>query len=230
MNIISICDQSAIDLAIQEIHKNPIIVQLPTVFALVAAPTSKGADQLDSLKARLANKNYGTIIGSLDRFIAQARQEYLPDAFTSARHYAQLNGAFIRLPFRNKSFQSKTIKDGTHQGLLLSGTYSGLFTKIERSFANYIPDKLWDYTNYGAPICSSCNVSGDPDGSITTFDKALSFATARGINLMLTATKPAAQTGSYPILGFEKHKVTIHRHGPSLDSFKLKIPAHLRGW
>lgn len=230
MTILPINDKAATALAISEIHQSPILVQLPTVFALLAAPTSKGVAQLDSLKSRLGGKNYGTVIGSLDNFIAQAQKDYLPDAFTSAKHYARLNGAFIRLPFRDKAFQSETIKNGTHQGLLLAGAYSDLLIKIEESFAGYPPDKIWGDRNYNAPLGTSCNVSGDPDGSIVSFDKALSFAKSRGVKLFLTTTKQAAQKGSYPILGFEKHKVTIHRQGPSLEAFKARIPAYLRSW
>jgi len=230
MNILPISDKSSIELAIQEIHRYPILVQLPTVFGLLAAPTSKGAQQLDSVKARQGDKNYGTIIGSLDKFLAQAHHDYLPNAFTSPNHFTSLDGAFIRLQFRDQHFQSKAIKNGTHQGLLLTGSYSNLFTKIEASFAGYSPDKLWNYANYGAPLGTSCNISGDPDGSIVTFGKALHFAKARGIKLILTTTDLANQKGSYPILGFEKHQVTIHRKGPSLDSFKANIPAYLRTW
>ena len=230
MKIVSISEKSTIELAIREIHQHPILVQLPTVFVLLAAPTSKGVQQLDNSKTRLPGKNYGTAIGSLNNFLAQARQDYLPNPFTSADQYASLVGTFIRLPFRDDAFQSKTIKNGTHQGLLLTGIYLSLFKQIEASFASYSPDEIWNYSNYCAPLCTSCNVSGDPDGSIVQYDKALSFAKARGISLFITADKPSSEKGSYPILGFEKDKVRIHREGPGLDSFKAKIPVHLRSW
>ncbi len=230
MKIISINEKAAIVLAIQEIHHQPILVQLPTVFALVAAPTSQGAAQLDQLKSRVMNKNYGTGIGSLTTFLSQAKRDQLPDAFSTPAHYATLAGSFIRLPFRDERFQSKAIKDGTHQGLLLDGLYADLFARIEVSFAGYQPDQLWNYTNYSAPLITSCNVSGDPNGSIVEFDKAVDFAKQRGIGLFIKAAQPTTQTGSYPILGFEKNRVTIHRNGPSLDAFKTKIPAHLRSW
>ena len=230
MDIIAINDKSSVNLAIDEIHRQPIILQLPSVFALLAAPTSKGAAQLDYLKARLTNKNYGTAIGSLENFIAQAQSDKLPDAFLTAKQYTPFGGAFIRLPFRDRSFQSQTIKNGMHQGLLLTGLYANLFTKIERSFTHYPPDKLWGYTNYCAPLATSCNLSGDPDGSITTMDKALAFAKSRGIRLVLTTNQSATQKGSYPVLGFDKQGVSIHRQGPYLDAIMTKVPAHLRCW
>lgn len=230
MHIIPISETQAVDLAIEEIHRYPILVQLPTVFALLAAPTSRGAAQLDRLKMRQTGKNYGTAIGSLDNFIAQAQQAHLPEAFTTASQYTTLGGTFIRLPFRERTFQSKAIKDGMHQGMLLRGAYSALFSRIEASFAGYTPDRLWDYVNYGAPLGASCHVSGDPDGSIVTFDKARQFAKARGINLLLTTTEAADRKGFYPVPGLAKHQVTIHRRGPGIDSFSARIPVHLRTW
>jgi len=53
---VSISDKSAISLVVDEIHRNPILIQLPTVFGLLAAPTSRGARQLDALKSRLGVK------------------------------------------------------------------------------------------------------------------------------------------------------------------------------
>lgn len=230
MQIVNITDANVVELAVRAIHEAPIVVQLPTVFTLMAAPTTAGAAQLDQLKTRLAGKNYGTAIGSLRTFVAQASRSDLPDAFTRATHYRTLRGAFLRLPFRHPTFQSPTIRNGTHQGLLLGGPYARLFSRIEASFASYAPDPIWDGANYGAPLCTSCNVSGDPDGSIIAFDKALEFAQTRPIALFITTDKPARTKGSYPIFGFEKDRVSIHRDGPGLARFKDKIPLPLRGW
>lgn len=227
---ISISDKSAIGLVVDEIHRNPILVQLPTVFALLAAPTSRGARQLDALKSRLGGKNYGTAIGSLSNFLAQAKTECLPDDFSSADKYGTFAGAFFRLQFREENFQSKAIRNGTHQGLLLTGTYRTLFRAIEDSFAGCSPDALWNYRNYCAPLCTSCNISGDPGGSIVQFDKALEFAKARGIKLFITSDKTSIKKGSYPILGIEKERIQIYREGPGLDRFKEKIPVPLRSW
>ena len=227
---ISINDKSTISLVVHEIHRNPILVQLPTVFSLLVAPTSRGARQLDALKSRLTDKNYGTAIGSLDNFLAQAKTDYLPGDFSSAENYTPLTGAFFRLQFREENFQSKTIRNGTHQGLLLAGTYRTLFKAIENSFAASLPDAIWNYQNYYAPLCTSCNISGDPDGSIVEFDKALEFAKLRGVNLFITSDKSSVEKGSYPILGIEKKRIRIHREGPGLDRFTEKIPVPLRSW
>lgn len=230
MKIIDIHHPDTLDLAIEAIHHSPIIMQLPTVFVLLAAPTSKGAAQLNETKKRLSEKNYGTAIGSLSKFIAQAIPASLPDAFSNPDDFEKMTGTFIRLQFRDKNFQSTTISKGTHQGLLLDGIYSDLFKAIETSFANYPSDKLWDYNNYTAPLCTSCNMSGDPEGSITALDKALYFARDKRIPLFIKGIPATNELGSYPIFGYEKHQVSIHRKGPNLDVFKAKIPQYLRAW
>lgn len=230
MNILGLDDPAAMDLATDEIHQRPILVQFPTVFVLMAAPTASGAQQLDATKTRLAGKNYGTAIGSLAKFVAQANTELLPDDFNCGEQFQALTGTFIRLPFRGERVQSKTIRNGTHQGLLLDGLYGALFSWIEGSFSSNPPEAMWSYKNYGAPLCTSCNVSGDPEGSIIDYDKAFSFAQTRGIQLFLTCPEPGSEKGSYPIFGFQKDKVSIHRGGPGLDRFKEKISVRLRGW
>lgn len=230
MKIIDIHHPDTFELALEAIQQRPIIVQLPTVFVLMAAPTTKGAAQLNQTKHRLPGKNYGTAIGSLPKFIAQALPESLPEAFTQPEDFVKMTGTFIRVQFRNHRFQSTTVLNGTHQGLLLDGIYAALFKAMERSFATAAPDALWDYHNYNAPLCTSCNISGDPAGSITDLPRAMHFAKEQGIPLFIQGEPAPQELGSYPIFGYEKHRVTIHREGPNLAYFKEKIPLHLRSW
>lgn len=230
MQLINISHPDTLRLATEEIHQRPVLVQFPNVFVLLAAPTAAGAQQLNDLKIRKAGKNYGTAIGSLKKFLGQADRSALPAGFNEAAHFKALQGAFIRLPFREPGFHSYTIHNGTHQGLLLGGTYNSLFRSIERSFEAYPPQDIWNGKNYCAPLCTSCNISGDADGSIVAYDKALAFAQARGVQLFITNRKPAKELGSYPIFGFTREMISVHRDGPGLAGFKEKIPAALRSW
>ena len=83
MRLIDIRDSHAFELAVEEIHADAIVVQLPTVFVLLAAPTMRGAEQLDRSKTRLPGKNYGTAIGSLGRFLVQADPAHMPRDFST---------------------------------------------------------------------------------------------------------------------------------------------------
>ena len=206
MKLIHLADTDAIDKAVEAIHDAPILVQFPTVFVLLAAPTLKGAEQLDDTKIRLDGKNYGTAIGSLSKFVGHADKSQLPDEYSSPAAFRSMTGTFIRLPFHDFNFQSHTIKNGTHQGLLLDGAYNQLFRRIEDSFEPYAPDQIWNQRNYSAPLCTSCNVSGHPDGSIVEFDKALDFAREREIKLFIRSEVKTTELGSSPIFGFTQIK------------------------
>jgi len=230
MKVIDIRDPGAIDRAVHAVHEAPIVVQLPTVFVLLGAPTSRGASQLDRTKSRLAGKNYGTAIGALEHFLAQARPDELPREFRGAAPFGAMTGTFIRLRFRDRRFDSSAIRAGTHQGVLLDGVHRALFRSIEASFADFMPDPLWGGANYGAPLCTSCNESGHPEGSIVAEDRALAFARSRGLGLMLTGPRAEGELGSYPILGFERDRVRVHREGPGLAAFKNRIPERLGSW
>jgi len=230
MKRIDIRDPGAFEQAATAVHADAIVVQLPTVFVLLAAPTTRGAAQLDRSKTRLPGKNYGTAIGSLQGFLAQADSSQMPAEFSTAADFERMTGTFIRLRFRSSDFDSATLRDGTHQGVLLDGVHRALFKHIEASFAGLPPDPVWGGSNYAAPLCTSCNVSGDPDGSIVELERALDFAKDRGVGLVVTCADRAEQLGSYPIFGYEKQRVTVHREGPGLDHFKRQVPTHLRGW
>lgn len=230
MKILDIREPGAIDLAAQAVHQAPIVVQLPTVFVLLAAPSSAGAAQLDRAKARLAGKNYGTAIGALERFLAQARPDELPHEFRGAAPFGAMTGTFIRLRFRDPAFDSSAVRAGTHQGVLLDGVHRALFRSIESSFLDAPADPLWGGVNYAAPLCTSCNESGHPEGSIVAEDRAVDFARSRGLALLLTGPSAEGELGSYPIFGFERDRVRIHREGPGLARFKSRIPERLRSW
>lgn len=234
MKRLDIRDAGAIELAVEAIQDEAIVVQLPSVFVLLAAPTSNGAALLDHAKLRLPGKNYGTAIGSLARFLAQADASQMPHEFSSAPQFERLTGSFLRLRFRGPQMQSATLRDGSHQGVLLRGPHRELFKRIEASFLGGPVDALWvgrpGDSNYAAPLCTSCNLSGDPEGSITDIARALDFVQQRRVGLMLTCSGQAGQMGSYPIFGFEKDRVSVHRDGPYLAYFKQQIPKRLRAW
>lgn len=222
--IIDLNHPGAFGTIIDEIHRKPFILQLTSVFVLMAAPTREGAKQLDKLKTRQPNKNYGTAIGNLGNFLSCANKDLLPDGFTSSDQYEKLKGSFVRVHFGETNFNTPVIRHGTHQGLILDGILQELFMAIEASFSGTDNRILWAGHYYYSPLCTSCNISGDPMGSITDFDRAVEFAETRNVDLLVTGEQAQGQQGSYPIFGMYRSGIEIHRNGPNMEEIMSVFP------
>jgi len=201
--------------------KAPILIQLPTVFAVFAPATVQGASLLDRCKARLPGKHYGVIVGDIRKFLRLSAgaplADYLlqSDAPDRVQAFAKdMRCTFLRMQVGPRGHNSKVVCDGTLQGLILDGVLSEKMQLMEE-LSESLEGKLFgrDHGHYCAPIGSSCNMSGDPAGSITDFDAALAFARKRGVELMLTHDAANAK-GSQPILGVRGGGVATFRDGP----------------
>ena len=239
MIVLELESAGTLALAVAEVQLRPVLVQLPTMFALLAAPTSDGVARLDAVKDRpparagKRTRHYGTAIGMLRHFLAQVDAAELPPELQQAHHFDGLVGAFLRVRFTDRSFDSGTVCAGTHQALLLDGAHRALFRQMEESFLRLPADPLWSGTNYCAPLCTSANRSGDRGGPIVSLDKAVDFAERHGIG-MVVASRPAGgavgSPGECAILGIGRDRVTVHRTGPAIERLKARVPARLRSW
>jgi hypothetical protein len=70
--ILDIEDAAAVDAAIGHMRNQAVIVQLPTVFALFAAPNRDGVAMIDAAKDRKPGKNYGTTAGGIEHFFGMS--------------------------------------------------------------------------------------------------------------------------------------------------------------
>lgn len=233
VQVVPIEDPAADDLIIKAFGREPILIQLPTVFALFAPATQSGATLLDSCKQRLPGKHYGFIVGDPRAFLALAPKEPLtrfllskPDDTRLAPFCRDMHGTFVRLQVAGERQSSTVICQGRLQGLLFGGVLAEKMRLME-NLSRSMPGKLLgaEYQHYAAPIGSSCNMSGDPDGSITDLDRALEFARARGVQLCLTL-KEGRAGGSQPILSLSQQRIETIRKGPGGDEKQ----ALLQGW
>ena len=213
MKVLSINDRSAISDAMEVLSsENPVImVQLQTVFVLLAPPTRAGVQCLDSTKNRLTGKNYGTAIGSLSRFHAMAMKDSLPKQLDSESGLQLLMGAFIRISIATPDFDSAVSRAGTHQGVLLDSPHREVFCAIEDGLSTRPEPDLFNGHEFTAPLCTSANLSGDPLGSITDWNRASKFAMERGIPLVLRCESAQGSLGSYPIFELTPDKIEIYR-------------------
>lgn len=207
-----------------------ILIELPSVFALIAPPTSKGVEALHHAKQRLDGKFYGTAIGSFDKFIKVAKADCMPDAFKQEKtdlHY--LEGAFIRLVFSDVSISTPAISCGTHQGLLLpSGHLRDFFIRMEDFIMDRYDNTVFNGLPYHALLCTSANISGDPEGSIIELEKARAFARERNIALFLRMESSTQKGGSFPIFSFMHNYCKLVRNGPNASRIIQSLPSSIQ--
>lgn len=199
--------------------KNPVfMIKLPAVYALVAPPTLEGVNALNNAKRRLPGKCYGSLIGRSEPFFELANRQQTPAKLLSdpAKQEA-FQGAFIRLHTTTSDFGLSVIRDDTHQGLLLPvGPLRQFFVRIEDEFTP-LTSTVFAPHPYKACLCTSANISGDPEGSITSFDRAMEFARLQKLPLVVHQEALVAETGSYPIIAVHRNHLSIERAGPGLQ-------------
>jgi tRNA A37 threonylcarbamoyladenosine synthetase subunit TsaC/SUA5/YrdC len=227
MQVIHISEPGAVDAAVEAIRSHAILVQLPTVYVLLAPATHEGASWLDEAKQRQPHKNYGTAIGDVERFYEMITPGTLAPELDGGTRLNVLTGAFIRCTVAAPEYDSVTVRAGTHQGVLLPAPHRGLFMAIERGLADMADPAIMAGHTYTAPLCTSCNMSGHPDGSIVHWRRARQFAIERNIPLVVRGDAAVGQAGSYPIFALSADAVSIERDGPRLEELKAALPARL---
>ena len=230
--IMDINENGVIEAANHFMRRSAVIIQLPSVYALFSMPNQQGADYIDQAKNRLAGKNYGSSIGNLRSFLSMSSQETPltrtfcdPDFDPMLRRHLEgsLNRAFLRIDIGSHTLNNTAIRKGTHQALLLTGDHGRLFNALENSLSDTADESLFNGNHYSAPLCSSANISGDPDGSITTWDRALDFAIERDVPMIIKAASAPGEQGSFPIFSLENDQVLVHREGPMLQALKASL-------
>jgi tRNA A37 threonylcarbamoyladenosine synthetase subunit TsaC/SUA5/YrdC len=220
-------DPGTADAVIDTLQHDVVMVQLPTVFVLLAPPNSEGVARLNRVKRRLPNKQYGTALGALEHFYAMKQPATLPPELDSVEGLQLLSGAFIRITVAAEQFTSAMVRNGTAQGLLLDGPHRELFRAVETACADLVEPRLVGGHTCAAPLCTSANISGHPAGSIVTWDRAYAFGRERNVPLVVRCEPEPGHVGSYPIFWLRHDRVQVERNGPRLEEIKAALPARL---
>ena len=235
VEVIEITDRHADEHIARHFGRSPIVVQLPTVFAIVAPATHAGARLLDRCKDRLPGKYYSVLIGNLAQYLRLSPDaplsQYLLDAARPDRLHAfarDLENTFLRTQISANTCASQTICEGRVQGLILGGLLEEKMRLME-ALTQGLNGKLFgsEHGHYCAPIASSCNMSGDPAGSIDDFGRALDFAKRRGVGLVLTNASGTGG-GSNPIFGIAGTALETLREGPGGSKKRRLLERWLR--
>lgn len=224
---IDVTDPNVIEITLDALSNGAVMLQMPSVFTLIAPPNEQGAAWLDAAKARLPNKNYGSVLGELASFHRMARPGSLPNELASLEAMQVFQGAFIRISVSDEETHTPMVRSGTHQGLLLEGPHRALVRGIEKGLHAVAQPTMFGGHPFSAPLCTSANISGHPEGSIVDEAKARAFAQARGIRLWVRCPRDARALGSYPIFWLKPDRISIEREGPGLQALKAALPAHL---
>jgi tRNA A37 threonylcarbamoyladenosine synthetase subunit TsaC/SUA5/YrdC len=227
MRVMHIAEPGATEAAVEAIRQDAILVQLPTVYVLLAPATRDGVEWLNRKKLRLPEKNYGTAIGDLAQFAAMVMPGTLPPELEAPPGLDVLKGAFIRCRVAPPAYNSALVRHGTHQGVLLDGPHRALFAAIEAGLVDMSDPELLVGHTYTAPLCTSCNISGHPLGSITEWDRAREFAIEREVSLVIRCAPAVGEFGSYPIFEIEHNRISIQREGPRMDEIRAALPQRL---
>lgn len=224
---IHISDPGAVAASLEVLADGVLMVQMPTVFVLLAPANDDGAARLDAVKVRQPNKNYGTALGDLESFRRMASPGSLPDELAGPDALRILTGAFIRIAVAAESTDTVMVRAGTHQGLLLEGPHRELFRAIEAGLGHTAQPSIIGGHTFTAPLCTSANYSGHPDGSIVDGDIARAFAVERGLPLLVRAEADPGTLGSYPIFWLRPDRISVERDGPGLDELRAALPQRL---
>lgn len=227
MHEIHINERETPQLVAEALRDNVVMVQMPTVYVLIAPASSEGAERLNGTKARQPNKNYGTALGSLEDFYDMAIPGSLPDELNSIEAFKALTGSFIRMSVADQDVNTVMVRGGTHQGLLLEGAHRELFRYVEDATRDLADPSIVGGHRFAAPLCTSANVSGDPEGSITDWERAWHFGKSRKVPLVVRCDETPSELGSYPIFWLKDDSISVERDGPGLDRVKAVLPSRL---
>jgi len=207
------------------LSKNAVLVDLGSVFAVVSMPTTKGVNHMNAIKKRLPNKYYGSIVGDVKKFIQHSKgSDELKNKLITATLKGELNNTFIRLPWAKESFSTEIVNLGTHQGLILAEPFKSFALDMEGEITQR-EERHSANSTFNWLLGSSANISGDPNGSITTMDKALSFGEQRGIELLIRFEIDSNhfEKGSFPIIECAEKSYRVWREGPGINRIRKNI-------
>jgi tRNA A37 threonylcarbamoyladenosine synthetase subunit TsaC/SUA5/YrdC len=220
MKEIDILETDALEACLQAYQSFPVVmIQFPEVFGLMAIPNQDGVNGLNRVKSRMPEKYYGSVIGDTSKFLGMGLDTENPTYLNSESDFLKLEGSIIRIRVDKAEKSSFACMNGTHQGLLFKESPTReLFRKLEIAFESSADPTLFLGHYYSAPLCTSANLSGHPDGSITSLETARIFGEKMGIPLLLRASDYiATEKGSYPVLALEKSRIVVERKGPGLE-------------
>lgn len=228
MRILDLDTEATMGAVIDELQSRPVLVQLPQVYALLAPATLAGAAGLNRMKARQPGKSYGTALGRMQSFWDMIDCGSLPEGIQEPEVLDTVPNVFYRCKIAAAETETAAVRHGTHQTLVLGGQMRDLMCYVEEAFGSQAEPEMFGGHHFSAPLITSCNISGDPLGSITDEARAREFIDQRGVRLWVRGTSTTCEQGSFPILELGPAGIGIGREGPGLDRILESIHSKSR--
>jgi hypothetical protein len=228
MRILDLDTEATMGAVIDELQSLPVLVQLPQVYTLLAPATPAGAAGLNRMKTRQPGKVYGTAVGRMQSFWDMIDCGSLPEGIQEPEVLDAVPDVFYRCKITDVETETAAVRQGTHQTLVLGGRVRELMRYVEEAFGSQAEPEMFGGHHYSAPLITSCNISGDPLGSITDEAHARDFCDQRGVGLWVRGSSTSCEQGSFPILELGPAGIGIGREGPGLDRILESIHSKSR--
>ena len=184
------------------------ILELRGVYGLVAPHSAQGVNALNRAKERKPGKYYGSLAGNLEPLMTITPPNSI---VRKPAVIPMLEGCFIRFKTDAPGL-NETRCQGTHQVLIEHESIRALALILENATTQ--TNSKQAIIPY--PLCTSANMSGDPNGSITNESEALTFGVKRHIPLFIHTGMKGNDLGSYPIIEeLADGRLRIVRQGPN---------------
>ena len=220
MEFYNFSDDSNVSTVFEKLAQKAILVHLNNVYALVSLASDSGINSLDEVKLRKRGKCYGSMVSQISQFIRESTLDATTKhSLTLLGESGVLENSFLRLPW-NETLQDGLIMNRTHQGLILSEPIRSFCSCLESILQEKSSDVLLPRL-----ICSSANISGDENGSITSRNEAIEFGIFRKIELFVEFNFDQKSTvkGSFPIFSFNNMTFEVERDGPNREIIEEKL-------
>lgn len=195
-----------------------IMLELRSVYGLLAPNTPAGILALNTCKNRLPGKTYGSISGNMESVRGLVGLPPVPDNL--------FDGFILRLTLKNQA-PEKVSAGGKHQILFEKPAISKLVSELEQITIGAGLDLNFRNPDYAGPLCTSANLSGVIGGAITELAEARAFCAERGINLLIHSGMLGEKKGSYPIFSFDGKSFKKERSGPGEEELWSQLHHHL---
>ena len=224
MKIIELENVNSVEEVVAQLSSdNPIaILEFPRVYGLIAANSLKGVQAINTVKKRLPNKFYGSMLGDYINF-----SKVIPNNLFQilVRLVNNIDGALLRFPVDCTILKDNLVThNGTHQVLVENHALTEIMAKVDLGLQNILKKSDFFSVNFQAPIISSLNTSGHHKGSITNEKHAIKFGIENQVPLFIKTNLIAPPFGSYPIFNINRsNQITCLREGPNAEIIEQQL-------